>query len=87
VLLVWFAWRRPLPLPMVAYCAGVLVLMWLPSTVTARPRFLYTALPLLICAAAYLHSSRRDWWPYVIGACSAGLVGLTALYGVYGAIP
>jgi hypothetical protein len=71
----------------VAYCVGVLGLMLLPNTVTARPRFLYTALPLFISAAAYLHTVRRDWWPYIIAACSAGLVGLTALYGVYGAIP
>lgn len=86
-LLVWFAWHRRLPPVMVAYCVGVLGLMLLPNTVTARPRFLYTALPLFISAAAYLHTVRRDWWPYIIGACSAGLVGLTALYGVYGAIP
>jgi hypothetical protein len=49
--------------------------------------FLVHGLPLFISAAAYLHSDRRDWWPYVIGACSAGLVILTALYGVFGAIP
>jgi len=61
--------------------------MLLPATVTARPRFLYTAFPLLISAAVWFQHDRRDWWPYVIGACSAGLVGLTALYGVLGAIP
>ncbi|MBK5333554.1 MAG: glycosyltransferase family 39 protein [Ilumatobacteraceae bacterium] len=87
LLMIYFLWRRRLPLPMVAYIAGILVLMLIPNTVTARPRFLYTAFPLLISAAAFLHSDRRDWWPYVIGACSAGLVTLTALYGVFGAIP
>jgi hypothetical protein len=86
-MLIYFLWRRRLPLPAVAYCAGILFLMVLPSTVTARPRFLYTALPLFISAAAYRHEDRRDWWPYIIGACSAGLVTLTALYGVFGAIP
>jgi hypothetical protein len=86
-LMIYFAHRKRLPLPMVAYCAGIIALMLLPSTVTARPRFLYTAFPLFIAAAAYLHDVRRDWWPYVIGACSVGLVTLTALYGVYGAIP
>ncbi|MDP9464783.1 MAG: glycosyltransferase family 39 protein [Actinomycetota bacterium] len=86
-LMVYFAWRKRLPLPMVAYCAGILALMLLPNTATARPRFLYTAFPLFISAAAFLHSVRRDWWPYVIGACSAGLVALTALYGGFGAIP
>ena len=62
-------------------------MMLLPSTVTARPRFLFTAFPLFIAAAVWFERNKRDWWPYVIGACSAGLVGLTALYGVLGAIP
>lgn len=88
VVLLWFAYRERLPWPMLAYTAGVLFLMLLPSTVTARPRFLYTAFPLLISAAAWFRGQRRQaWWPYVIAACSAGLVGLTALYGVLGAIP
>jgi hypothetical protein len=87
VVMIYFARRKVLPPPMLAYCVGILALMLLPNTVTARPRFLYTALPLLISAAAFLHSVKREWWPYVIGACSAGLVTLTALYGVLGAIP
>jgi Mannosyltransferase (PIG-V) len=87
VALIYFARRKALPLPMAAYCIGILALMLLPNTVTARPRFLYTALPLFISAAAFLHTGRREYWPYVIGACSAGLVTLTALYGVLGAIP
>ena len=40
---------------MVAYIAVVVALMLLPATVTARPRFLFTAFPLFISAAA--------WWP------------------------
>jgi hypothetical protein len=87
LLMIYFAYRRRLPPAMVAYSAGIIVLMLVPNTVTARPRVLYTAFPLFISAAAFLHSDRRDWWPYVIGACSAGLVTLTALYGVFGAIP
>ena len=86
-LLVFFVTRRRLPPAPLAYSAGVLVLMLVPNTVTARPRFVYTAFPLLISAAAYLHTARRELWPYVIGACAAGLVALTALYGVFGAIP
>ncbi|MFM8947182.1 MAG: hypothetical protein ACKOJC_10840, partial [Actinomycetota bacterium] len=59
-----------------------------PATVTARPRFLYTAFPLFITAAVWLDEPRlRDWWPYVLATCGAGLVALTGLYGVYGAIP
>jgi len=88
VLLVWFFRRHPLPAPMAAYSAAVVLLMLVPATVTARPRFLYTAFPLLISAAAWLEEEdERGWWPYAVGACAAGLVGLTALYGVYGAIP
>jgi hypothetical protein len=86
-LLLWFAWKRRLPLPELAYCAGIIALMLLPATVTARPRFIYTAFPLLIAAAAFFATRATQWWPYVVGACTAGLVGLTCLYGVYGAIP
>lgn len=87
VLLLWFLHTHRLPSYCTAYIAVVLLLMLLPSTVTARPRFLFTAFPLLISAAVWLERDKRDWWPYVIGACSAGLVALTALYGVLGAIP
>lgn len=87
VLLLWFLHKHRLPSYCNAYVAVVLLLMLLPSTVTARPRFLFTAFPLLISAAVWFDRDKRDWWPYVVGACSAGLVGLTALYGVLGAIP
>jgi 4-amino-4-deoxy-L-arabinose transferase-like glycosyltransferase len=85
--LLWFLWQHRLPWPMMAYIAVVVLLMLIPETVTARPRFVYTAFPLFISAAVWLQRDKRDWWPYVIGACAAGLVGLTALYGVFGAIP
>jgi hypothetical protein len=89
-LLLYFLWKHRLPALFNAYIAVIVLLMLLPSTVTARPRFVFTAFPLLIAAAVWFERSERherEWWPYVIGACSAGLVGLTALYGVYGAIP
>lgn len=87
ILLLWFWTKQKLPAAFNAYIAVVLLLMVLPKTVTARPRFLFTAFPLLIVAAVWLERDKRDWWPYVVGTCSAGLVGLTALYGVRGAIP
>lgn len=87
ILLIWFATRERLPRPMVAYSAAVLALMLLPATVTARPRFVYTAFPLLLAAAAWIERRRPGWWPHLYAACAVGLVGLTALYGVYGAIP
>ena len=87
IALVWMLWHYRLPAPQIAYVAGILLLMLVPSTVTARPRFLYTAFPLLIPAAAYFHRRAPNLWPYVLAACAAGLVGLTGLYGVLGAIP
>jgi hypothetical protein len=64
------------------------ILMLLPATVTARPRFMFTAFPLFIAAAVWFDSPRRrDWWPYVVGIGMAGLVTLTALYGAYGVVP
>ncbi|HUF97363.1 MAG TPA: hypothetical protein VMM60_04480 [Ilumatobacter sp.] len=94
VLLVWFAWKAKLPRPMAAYSAMVLAMMLLPATVTARPRFLFTAFPLLIGAAWWFehhreHNPRRhdDAWALALVSCGAGLATLTGLYGVYGAIP
>jgi hypothetical protein len=87
-LLIWMAWKHRLPAAAAAYSVVVVALMLLPSTVTARPRFIYTAFPLLICAAVAFGRPRlRAAWPYAVGACCTGLTGLTALYGVLGAIP
>ena len=100
LVLLYTAFKKRLPAPIVAYGAVVLLLMLAPSTVTARPRFLYTAFPLLISAAAWIRglelnrehgpaelSSGHELWTVVLGVCAAGLVALTGLYGVYGAIP
>jgi hypothetical protein len=76
-----------LPAPVVAYTAVVLTLMLLPSTVTARPRFLYTAFPLLIALAAVWPDDEEQWWALGLSACGAGLVAITALYGLHAAIP
>ncbi len=84
---LWCLWRKRLPWPMVAYVAVVIGLMLLPATVTARPRFLFTAFPLFICAAAWWPRRDRAVWDLVLVMCGAGLTALTALYGVFGAIP
>ena len=57
--LVYAAWHRRLPAPWVAYSAVVVALMLLPATVTARPRFLYTAVPLLIALAVWFERPGR----------------------------
>lgn len=87
IALVVMAWKVRLDPTAAAYSAAVVVLMLLPATVTARPRFIYTAFPLLIAAAAWIERRRPSWWPHVYSACAVGLVALTALYGVLGAIP
>ncbi len=86
VLLVAMVKRR-LPWPLVAFVVVVLALMVLPSTVTARPRFLFTAFPLLISLAAWWPEDREEEWGLLIALSTAGLVCLTGLYGVLGAIP
>ena len=88
-MLAWIAVRRHrLPWPALAYSATVVALMLLPATVTARPRFLFTAFPLLIAAAVWLGDQRRrEWWPWVLSTCLVGLVTITAIYGGYAAIP
>lgn len=91
-------WKRPLPWPLIAYSATVVVLMLLPATVTARPRFLFAAFPLLIAVAAWWPEPdddpdhhRASWdragWDLTLVLGGAGLATLTALYGVFGAIP
>jgi Mannosyltransferase (PIG-V) len=84
---LWCLWKRRLPWPMVAYCAVIIALMLLPATVTARPRFLLTAFPLFISVAAWWPRNDRTAWDMMLVLSGAGLAGLTALYGVYGAIP
>jgi hypothetical protein len=84
---LWCLWRKRLPWPMVAYVAVVVALMLLPATVTARPRFVFTAFPLIISAAAWWPRRDRAIWDLMLVTCGAGLVALTALYGVFGAIP
>lgn len=84
---LWCLWRRRLPWPIVAYIAVVIGLMLLPATVTARPRFLYTAFPLLISVAAWWPRKDRVGWDLMMVACGAGLTALTTLYAAFGAIP
>lgn len=90
VVLVVLSWKARLPWVLHAYAWAVLALMLVPATVTARPRFLFTAFPLLIGAAQWYEGRREhdeNIWPLTLAACGAGLAALTGLYGVFGAIP
>jgi hypothetical protein len=85
--LAWYAWHYRLPAPLVVYSVIVIALMLFPETVTARPRFVLGAFPLVIPVAALLPRQSRIAWELVLISSGAGLAALTALYGVYGAIP
>jgi Dolichyl-phosphate-mannose-protein mannosyltransferase len=90
VIALWMGWRARLPIWMSAYSWAIIGLMLAPATVTARPRFLFTAFPLLIGAALWFeqrHRSDDRSWAMTMAACGAGLAALTGLYGVFGAIP
>jgi len=52
VFMVFCAWKVRLSWILVAFCAVVVALMLIPETVTARPRFLFTAFPFFIAVAA-----------------------------------
>jgi hypothetical protein len=87
IALAYMMWRTRLPWPIMTFTIVVLALMVMPSTVTARPRFLFTAFPLFISAAAWWPEEHEETWGLVLAMCSAGLVTLAGLYGVLGAIP
>ena len=83
----WCAWKHRLPLPILAYVVVIVLLMLLPETVTARPRFVFTAFPLVIPVAAWWPRRDRIGWELVMVMCGAGLAVLTGLYASFGAIP
>ncbi len=85
--LLYAARKRKLPSLYFWYSVGILALMVIPATVTARPRFIYTAFPLFISVAIVLRDEKDRYWTLLVASLSAGLVFISALYGVYGAIP
>lgn len=87
LVMIWASVRVRLPWPWLVYSAAVLALMLMPSTVTARPRFLYTAFPLLIGVAAWWPEKWTKQWSWLMVACGGGLVLLPVLYGGFAAIP
>lgn len=99
IAMVYCTWKVRLAWPLVAFCAVVVALMLIPETVTARPRFLFTAFPFFIAVAAWWPDpkptddghDRASWefvgWDLTLVACGAGIVALTGLYSVFGVIP
>lgn len=84
---IYFAFKYRIPLMYSAFTASILVLMLTPATVTARPRFLFTAFPLIFPVARALRDDDDKWWPVVLVVLVTGLVTVTGIYGVRGAIP
>jgi hypothetical protein len=84
---LWALWKARLPAPIVVYTLVSVFLMLVPAQVTARPRFLYTAVGLLIAVAAVWPDDDKDWWALVLCVSSAGLVALIGLYGFAAVIP
>lgn len=83
-----WAWRRhKLPLPYLVYSAAILFLMLMPATVTARPRFLFTAFPLVIPVARLMRDEEEKWWPLAVLLLGGGLITVSAIYTVFGAVP
>jgi Gpi18-like mannosyltransferase len=90
LVLLWMNHVARLPLFINAYSWIVLALMLAPATVTARPRFLFTAFPLLIGAAVWYEQRHRTddrSWAMTTAACGCGLAALVGLYGSFGAVP
>lgn len=85
--MLWCLWRRPLPWPAIAFIAVILAMMLIPDTVTARPRFLFTAAPLFIPVAAWWPRRDRYGWEATLVGCGAGLVVVTSLYASFSVIP
>lgn len=84
---LWLARRHRIPLMYHAYSVTVLLLMLAPATVTARPRFLFTAFPLVFPVARALRDDDESWWPLLVLVLAAGLVTVNGIYGVRAAIP
>jgi len=99
--MLFAAWKQRLPWSWIAFSVVVIALMLIPETVTARPRFVYTAFPLFIAVAAWwpqpspadvangddgLSLADASWY-LMVGLSCTGLAVLTTLYGVFGAIP
>lgn len=80
-------WKNRIPAMYTAYTAVVLALMLIPATVTARPRFLFTAFPLIFPVARALRDDDDKWWPIIAAIFVTGLVTVTGMYGVKAAIP
>jgi hypothetical protein len=79
--------RSRLPAYAVIYVAVISMLMFLPETVTARPRFVYSAFPLMVAVgAAWPKRWSSELWGIFLALCGSALFGLSVLYGLYAVV-
>jgi hypothetical protein len=84
---LWCAVRKRVPLTWLVFSAGIGFFMLTPTIVSARPRFVWTAFPLAIAAAAWWPSGRRRSWDTLVVLNAAALVGFTVMYAGWVIIP
>ena len=84
---VYCSIRKRLPLAMLAYVAVVAGLMIGPDTVSARPRFLFTAFPLAVGIAAWWPRRSRHAWNAMVLLSAGALAAAGMFYGSFSAIP
>jgi hypothetical protein len=64
-------WKAKLPGPVVVYALGIVVLALLSKTLGARPRFVFTAFPLIVAPARFLRGTAFT----TLVACMATVLG------------
>jgi hypothetical protein len=79
--------RVRLPWPMLAYVAVIAALMIGPETVSARPRFVFTAFPIVLGIAAWWPRRPREAWDGLVVLSAGGLAAAAMFYGSFAAIP
>jgi hypothetical protein len=84
--------KAKLPAEAISFSLTIVVLMLIPATVTARPRFVYTAFPLALAAAKVWPAKWRtghtgeEVWAMFLTICGGGLVALMTIYGLYAVV-
>jgi hypothetical protein len=73
----WALWRWRPPGALVVYAAAVVGLALVARTLGPRPRFVFTALPLVWALGVWL---RGEWFRVTVIASTAGLATLAAMY-------
>ncbi|CAN5914264.1 hypothetical protein BH23ACT10_BH23ACT10_16810 [soil metagenome] len=73
----WALWRWRPPMVLALYAAGVIGLALVAHTLGPRPRFVFTALPLVWALAVWL---RGEWFRVLVAGSCTGLALLSVMY-------